>query len=107
MGTPILNYAFLSVPIGWHTFRFYVYCGIVNGSIAFLFRLASSDRIPPFLYVYLTFTSVLFSTYFYKIPFFKHRDERDNQIETYGIDPWMKFPKDMRHDVKKERKRVF
>ena len=43
---------------------------------------------------------MLFSTYFYKIPFFKHRDERDGQVETYGIDPWMKFPKAMRHDMK-------
>ena len=100
LGTPGLNYAFLSVPLGWHTLRFCLYCVIVNGSIVFLFRLASSDRIPPFLYIYLVFTSVLFSTYFYKIPFFKHRDERDDQIETYGIDPWMKFPKTMRHDVK-------
>ena len=42
----------------------------------------------------------MFSTYFYKIPFFKNRDERDGRIETYGIEPWMKFPKEMRHNVK-------
>ena len=69
---PMLNYAFLSVPFGWHTVRYYLYCVVVNGSLTFLFRLASSDRVPPFLYIYLAFTSVLFSTYFYKIPFFKH-----------------------------------
>ena len=50
---------------------------------------------------------MLFSTYFYKIPFFKHRDERDNQIETYGIDPLMKFQKAMRHDVKLRKEAVF
>ncbi len=72
----------------------------MNGSIVFLLRLVSSNRIPPFLYIYLGFTSVLFSTYFYKIPFFEHRDERDGKVETYGIDPWMKFPKSIRHDMK-------
>ena len=95
-----MNYALLSIPFGWHTLRFYLYCVVVNGSLVFLFRLVSSDRVPPFLYLYLAFTSVLFSTYFYKIPFFKHRDERDGQVETYGINPWMKFPKSMRHDMK-------
>ena len=93
LNSPVLNYAFFSIPYGWHTFRYYLYCVVVNSSLAFLFRLVSGDRVPPFLYIYLTFTSVLFSTYFYKIPFFKHRDERDGQVETYGIDPWMKFPK--------------
>ena len=78
----------------------HLYCVVVNGSLISLFRLASSDRVPPFLYIYFAFTSVLFSTYFYKIPFFKHTDERDGQVETYGIDPWMKFPKAMRHDMK-------
>ena len=89
----LFHYAFLSVPLGWHTLRFYLYCVVVNGVLVFLFRLTSSDRIPPFLYIYLAFTSLLFSTYFYKIPFFKHRDERDDQIEAYGINPWMKFQK--------------
>ena len=100
MGTPGLNYNFLSVPFGWHTIRFYLYCVVVNSSLVFLFRLVSSDRIPPFLQIYVTFTSVLFSTYFYKIPFFKYHDKHDDQVETYGIDPWMKFPKETRHDVK-------
>ena len=98
--SPMLNYAFLSVPLGWHTLRFQLYLIVLHGSLVFLFRLASSDRIPPFLYIYLAFTSLLFSTYFYKIPFFKHRDERDDQVEAYGINPWMKFPKEMRHNVK-------
>ena len=49
----------------------------------------------------------MFSTYFYKIPFFKNRDERDDQIEAYGIDPWMKFPKEMRHDVKLRKEADF
>jgi hypothetical protein len=98
--SPIINYAYLSVPLGWHTIRFYIYCVILNGSLAFLFRLASSDRVPPFLYIYLSFTSVLFSTYFYKIPFFKHRDERDGRVETYGINSWIFFPKSMRFDTK-------
>ncbi len=44
LAAPILNYAFLSVPFGWHTLRFYLYCVVVNGSLAFLFRLATSDR---------------------------------------------------------------
>ena len=100
LGTPILNYAYLSVPLGWHTIRFYIYCVILHGSLVFLFRLASSDRVPPFLYIYLSFTSVLFSTYFYKIPFFKHRDKRDGRVETYGIEPYMKYPKSMRFDTK-------
>ena len=100
LNSPALNYALLSIPFGWHTLRFYLYCVVVNGSLVFLFRLVSSDRVPPFLHLYLTFTSILFSTYFYKIPFFKHRDERDGQVETYGINPWMKFPKSMRHDMK-------
>ena len=100
LASPVYNYAFLSVPLGWHTFRHYLYCVVLHGSLVFLFRLVSSDRIPPFLFTYLTFTSVLFSTYFYKIPFFKYRDERDDHIETYGINPWMKFPKEMRHDQK-------
>ena len=100
MSTPVLNYAFLSVPFGWHTLRFYLYCVVLNGSLAFLFRLVSSDRVPPFLYLYLAFTSILFSTYFYKIPFFKYRDERDGQVEAFGINPWMKYPKAIRHDVK-------
>ena len=100
LNTPTLFYAYLSVPLGWHTIRFYIYCVILNGSLVFLFRLASSDRVPPFLWIYLTFSSVLFSTYFYKIPFFKHRDERDGRVETYGIEPWMKYPKSMRFDTK-------
>jgi hypothetical protein len=95
-----MNSTFLSVPLGWHTVVFFLYCMTVNGSLAFLFRLASGDRIPPFLHIYVAFLSVLFSTYFYKIPFFKHRDERDGRIETYGIEPWMKFPKSMRFDTK-------
>jgi hypothetical protein len=100
LGSPILNFAYLSVPLGWHTIRFYIYLVILNGSLVFLFRLASSDRVPPFLYIYLAFTSVLFNTYFYKIPFFKHRDKRDGRVETYGINLWMKFPKSMRFDTK-------
>jgi len=100
LGTPLINYTYLSIPLGWHTVRFYIYCVIVNGSLAFLFRLASSDRVPPFLWIYLVFTSVLFSTYFYKIPFFKHRDKRDGSVETYGIEPYMKYPKSMRFDTK-------
>ena len=107
LGSPVVNYAFLSIPFGWHTLRFYLYCFVLNGSLVFLFRLASSDRIPPFLYVYFAFASVLFSTYFYKIPFFKHRDKRDDQIETYGIEPWMKFPKAMRHNVKLRKEANF
>jgi hypothetical protein len=98
--SPIMNYAYLSVPLGWHTIRFYIYLVILHGSIVFLFRLASSDRVPPFLWIYFGFTSVLFSNNFYKIPFFKHRDERDGRVETYGIEPWMKYPKSMRFDTK-------
>jgi hypothetical protein len=100
LNTPSLYYTYLSVPLGWHTIRFYIYCVIENGSLAFLFRLASSDRVPPFLWIYLVFTSLLFSINFYKIPFFKHRDERDGRVETYGINSWMKFPKSMRFDTK-------
>ena len=107
LNSPVFNYAFLSVPLGWHTLRFYVYCIVVNSSIVFLFRLASSGRIPPFLQIYMAFTSVLFSTYFYKIPFFKHRDERDDHVETYGVAPWMKFPKEMRHDMKLRKEADF
>jgi hypothetical protein len=95
-----LNTAFLSIPIGWHTLRFYLYCVTVNGTLAFIFRLASGDRIPPFLHIYLAFSSILFSTYFYKIHFFKHCDERDGRIETYGINPWMKYPETMRFNTK-------
>ena len=53
--SPIMNYAYLSVPLGWHTIRFYIYCVILNGSLVFLFRLASSDRVPPFLWVCYVF----------------------------------------------------
>ena len=52
-GIPVANHAFLSVPFGWHTLRFYLYCVILNGSLVFLFRLVASDRVPPFLYIYL------------------------------------------------------
>jgi hypothetical protein len=95
-----LNYAYVSVPLGWHTLRFYLYLIFVNGSLAFLFRLVSSDRIPPFLFLYAAITTKVLNGLFYKIPFFKHRDERDGRVEKYGIQPWMKFPKSMRFDTK-------
>ena len=72
----------------------------MNGSLAFLFRLVSSDRIPPFLFLYAAITTKVLNGLFYKIPFFKHRDERDGRVEKYGIQPWMKFPKSMRFDTK-------
>ena len=99
-GTPVFVHTFLSVPFGWHTILFYLYCVVVNGSLVFLFRLVSGDRVPPFLYIYHVLSSMLFSTYFYKIPFFRHRDERDGKIERYGLGLWFKFPKWMRHDVR-------
>ena len=96
----MLNYAFLSVPLGWHTLRHYLYCVVVQWfSCIFCFDLYRVIVFHRFFNIYFAFTSFFF-TYFYKIPFFKHRDERDGQVETYGIDPWMKFPKSMRHDVK-------
>ena len=97
----MLNYAFLSVPIGWHTLRYYLYSVVVHTCLACLFRLVSGDRVPPFLFIYFVVTSVIFSRAFvFKIPFFKYRDERDGEIETYGIEPYLKYPKAMRHDRK-------
>lgn len=75
-------------------------CATLHILITFTFRLASGDRVPPFFQVFLCATSVIFSSYSYRIPFFKHVDKRDNRVEYYGIGPWMKFPKSMRHDVK-------
>jgi hypothetical protein len=100
LGSAFLNFTYLSVPFGWHTVRFNLYMGILNACLVFLFRLASSNRVPPFLSMYVPITCKLFCSYFYKIPFFKHRDERDNRIERYGIEPWMKYPKSMRFDTK-------
>jgi hypothetical protein len=73
---------------------------ILNGSLTFLFRIVSSDRIPPCLFLYVAITTKLSNGFIYKIPFFKHRDERDGRVEKYGIQPWMKFPKSMRFDTK-------
>ena len=98
--SPVLNAVYLNVPLGWHTLRFYVYCVALNGGLVFMFRLLAGDQIPPFMMVYLFAASFLFSTYFYKIPFFKHRDERDGRVERYGIEPWMKFPNSLRFDTK-------
>ena len=94
------NYEFLSVPFGWHTVRFFLYCVVLQGSLAFLFRLVASDRVPPFLFTYLGITSALISTCFNKIPFFIYRDERDGHIETYGFEQWLIFPEEMIHDMK-------
>ena len=49
---PVLNYDFFLFLLDG-TLRFYLYCVVVNGSLTFLFRLASSDRVPPFLHIYL------------------------------------------------------
>jgi len=46
-----MNYAYLSVPLGYSMIRFYTYLVILHGSLGFLFRLASSDFVPPFLWV--------------------------------------------------------
>ncbi len=73
---------------------------IVNTCLVYLFRLASSDRVPPFLQIYLIMGFVIILTIFENIHFFKYRDERDNRVETYGIDLFMKFPASVRHDVK-------
>ena len=77
MGSSTYNYKFLSIPLGWHTIRLFLYSFVLNGSLVFLFRLVASDRVPPFLLIYQAFTAVPLSTYFNKIPFFKYRDERD------------------------------
>jgi len=87
------------VPFGWHTVRFYIYLILLCAFLTFLFRLASSNRVPPFYVLYGLVATKLFTTNFYKIPFFRHRDKRDGRIETYGIQPWLKFPKSMRFDT--------
>ena len=108
LGSPILNYTYLSVPLGWHTVLFFSFLMVVNGSLVFLFRLASNDRVPPFLMLYVMITSVIVSGIVYKIPFFKHRDERDSRVEKHGIQLFMKFPKSIRFDknLKSEAKRL-
>ena len=72
---------------------------MVNFTIILLLRLAVGDLVP-FMYIFFMICSVMFSTYFYKINFFTHRDERDGSITKYGIDPWMKFPREVRFDPK-------
>ena len=94
------NYAYLSIPIGCHSCLHFVYCVCLHTALTFLFRLASSNRVPPYLLISLVITSTFFSKTFYKVSFFKHRDDRDNQVERYGIEPWMKFPPSLRFDAK-------
>lgn len=98
---------FLDVPMGIHTVFFYSYCVVLNGTIVFLLRLVVGS-LPPFMFLYFAILSVLFTTYFYRVPFFTHQDERDGIITKYGIEPMMKYPREKRFDpkIRKEASRI-
>ena len=107
LGSPVLNMTFLDVPMGMHTVFFYLYCVVVNGTIVFLLRLVVGS-LPPFMFLYFMILSILFSEYFYRVPFFTHQNERDGIITKYSIEPMMKYPREKRFDpkIRKEASRI-
>jgi len=83
LGVPVINFVYLSVPLGLHTVRFYIYLVILHTTLTFLFRLAFDNQVPPFFWIYLAITSGVFTAILFNIPFFKRRDERDGRIDKY------------------------
>ena len=106
---PVLNYVYLSVPVGVHTFVYYMYSATLMGCFTCLFRIASGDRVPPLLSIYLGGTTFAVAELLAKIPVIKHRDERDGRVERYGIRVYLLYPESMRYDKKlrKESRRFF